>query len=178
MRILLIIMTCFFANSILADMSHQPGSSNEISKTESNNNSSNTPIEKSPVATPEDAKKLVTDAIEYLNTHDRTDAYNAFNSKSGKFCCKDTYIFAIDMTGNVLAHGGDSDLIGTNQYLLKDSVGKYFIQEFIVLMTEKDEGWMEYKWRNYESFEIESKLTYLKKYDNNLFLGCGIYYGD
>ena len=82
------------------------------------------------------------------------------------------------MNGKVLAHGGDEEMIGTNQMKLKDSVGKYFIQEFISLMTQKPEGWIEYKWRNYDSFEIESKLTYLKKYDVNLFLGCGIYYGN
>jgi len=178
MKVLLSVLICILAAIISPDISHQIDPSDDMGKIEQNNSTSSNSEYKDPVATPEDAKKLVKEAIEYLDMYGKSKAFEEFSNKSGKFCYKDTYIFAIDMNGNVLAHGGDTELIGTNQYKLKDSVGKYFIQEFIILMNEKDTGWIEYKWRNYESFEIESKLTYLKKYDNNLFLGCGIYYGN
>lgn len=177
MKTLFIILICLLINVTTSDVTHQPDKSTGISKTENKNLTKNNPESENLRATPADARKLIDLAFEYLDKYGKSTAYKEFNDISGEFCFKDTYIFAIDMEGNVLAHGGDLELVGTNQFYLKDSVGRYFIQEFIKLIKEKDEGWIEYKWRNYETFEIESKLTLLKRYDSKIFLGCGIYYG-
>ncbi|MBN1949088.1 MAG: cache domain-containing protein, partial [Candidatus Cloacimonetes bacterium] len=102
----------------------------------------------------------------------------AFHDIDSDFFYKDLYIFLIDMEGNVLAHGGDVSLAGTNQLNLRDSVGRYFIREFIDLMRNSSQGWLEYKWRNYQTHEIETKMSYLQKVNEQLFIGCGIYYGN
>jgi cytochrome c len=177
MKLLSIVMICLLTAIIVSDVTHQPEKTNVISKTEDKNLTRNDPDSENLRATPADARKLIDHAFEYLDKFGKSTAFEEFNNTAGDFCYKDAYIFAIDMEGNVLAHGGDQELVGTNQLYLKDSVGRYFIQEFIKLIKEKDEGWIEYKWRNYETFEIESKLTLLKRYDSKIFLGCGIYYG-
>ena len=79
------------------------------------------------------------------------------------------------MDGNVLSHGAEEDLIGKNLIDLKDSAGKYFVKDFIKLMKESNNGWIEYYWRNYETQKVEMKLTYLKKFNENIFIGCGAY---
>jgi cytochrome c len=125
--------------------------------------------------TPLEAKIRVEDAISYLQLGDLENAFLDFRKKEGRFQFKDLYLFVIDMDGNVLCHGGEEDLIGTNVIDLKDSAGKYFIKDFIKLMEESDNGWKEYYWRNYETQKVEMKLTYLKKFNENFFIGCGAY---
>ena len=126
--------------------------------------------------TPSEAKALVLKALDYIKENGKEKAFAAFMDKKGEFIYKDLYLFVIDMKGNVLVHGEDKSLVGKNQLDLKDSTGKHFIQDFIKLMQMEDSAWAEYKWRNYETHEIEPKLTFLKKLDDNTFIGCGAYY--
>ncbi len=126
--------------------------------------------------TPFQAKELVTKAAFFMKHHDLNEAFSAFRDKSSDYFVKDLYIFVFDMDGNMLCHGKDEDLIGRNLIDLKDSKGKLFVKDFINIMERKKSGWVEYYWRNYETQEIEQKLTYLKKITNNIFIGCGAYY--
>ena len=125
--------------------------------------------------TPLEAKVMVEDAVSYMKEVDFEKAFLEFGEKEGRFHIKDLYLFVIDMDGNVLFHGGEESLIGKNMIDLKDSAGKYFIKDFIKLMEESNNGWKEYYWRNYETQKVEMKITYLKKYNDNIFIGCGAY---
>ncbi len=124
---------------------------------------------------PLEAKIMVEEAVNYMTKGDLEKAFLDFRKKEGRFHFKDLYLFVIDMDGNVLCHGGEEALIGTNVIDLKDSAGKYFIKDFINLMEKSNNGWKEYYWRNYETQKIEMKLTYLKKFNKNIFVGCGAY---
>ncbi|MBC8385561.1 MAG: cache domain-containing protein [Candidatus Cloacimonetes bacterium] len=124
---------------------------------------------------PSEAKSMVYTAENYLKLNGKEKAFSQFMNRNSKFFYKDLYIFVIDMEGNVLAHGTDHALLGKNLRNLKDSTGKLFVQEFLKMMSKADSGWTEYKWRNYETHEIETKLTFLKKIDDNCFIGCGAY---
>lgn len=126
-------------------------------------------------ATPYEAKQMVLKAVEFINKHGMEKASEQFCNREGEFFYLDLYIFVFDMKGNILCHGRDESLIGNNHYYLKDSVGKYFVQDFITLMETKDEGWIEYYWRNYDTFDIEEKITFLKKLGEDYFVGCGAY---
>ncbi len=124
---------------------------------------------------PLEAKVMVEDAAKYMQKVDHDKAFLDFKSKDGRFQLKDLYIFVFDMDGNVLSHGAEEALIGKNMIDLKDSAGKYFVKDFIKLMEESNNGWIEYYWRNYETQKVEMKLTYLKKINENIFIGCGAY---
>ena len=124
---------------------------------------------------PREAKMMVENAINYTQEVDLENALLDFRKKEGRFHFKDLYIFVLDMDGNVLSHGGEEALIGKNMIDLKDSAGKYFIKKFIKLMEESNDGWTEYYWRNYETQKVEMNLTYLKKFNENIFFGCGAY---
>lgn len=124
---------------------------------------------------PFEAKLMVEDGINQMLESDLETAFSNFKKKVGRFHLKDLYLFVIDMDGNVLCHGGEEALNGKNVIDLKDSAGKYFVKEFIKLMQETENGWKEYYWRNYETQKVEMKLTYLKKFNENIFVGCGAY---
>ncbi|MDP8204119.1 MAG: cache domain-containing protein [Candidatus Tenebribacter mawsonii] len=125
--------------------------------------------------TPIEAKTMVEDAISFMQGIDIEDAFTVFNSKGGRFHYKDLYLFVFDMDGTILSHGAEIALIGKNLIDLKDSAGKYFVKDFINLMKESNNGWKEYYWRNYETQKVEMKLTYLKRFNENIFVGCGAY---
>ena len=125
--------------------------------------------------TPLQAKAMVIDAIIYMQEVGTEKAFIDFKNKAGKFHFKDLYIFVFDMDGNVLSHGAEEALIGKNLIDLKDSAGKYFVKAFLKLMNESNNGWIEYYWRNYETQKVEMKLTYLTKFNDNIFIGCGAY---
>ena len=118
---------------------------------------------------PFEAKLMVEDAITLMQNNDLEIAFNEFRDKDNRFHIKDLYLFVFDMEGNVLSHGADKSLIGKNLIDLKDSAGKYFVKNFINLMKESENGWIEYYWRNYENQKVEMKLTYLKRYSENIF---------
>lgn len=124
---------------------------------------------------PFEAKLLVEDAINFMKENDLEMAFEELTNKDSRFFNKDLYIFVFDMEGNMLTHGAEKSLIGKNLIDLKDSAGKYFVQDFIDLMQKSESGWIEYYWRNYENQKVEIKLTYLKKFDKNIFVGCGAY---
>ena len=128
-----------------------------------------------PYGSPLEAKVMVEDGINYMHEVNFEKAFLDFREKEGQFQFKDLYLFVIDMDGNVLFHGGEEALIGTNVIDLKDSAGKFFIKDFIELMKETNNGWKEYYWRNYETQKVEMKLTYLKRINENIFIGCGAY---
>lgn len=125
--------------------------------------------------TPFEAKTLVDDATAFINEIGIEKALNEFKEKGGRFHNKVLYIFVFDMDGNVLSHEAEEKLIGKNLIDLKDSAGKYFVKAFIKLIKESPEGWIEYFWRNYNTQKVDLKLTYLKKFNDNIFLGCGAY---
>ena len=126
--------------------------------------------------TPFQAKELTLKAYDYLIKNGQEKAFEAFEDPNSDFFYLDLYVFVIDMNGKMLVHGRDKSLKGKNLIDLKDSKGIYFIQKFIKKMQLCDESWTDYHWRNYNTNEVESKLTFLKKIDDNTFIGCGAYY--
>ena len=73
-----------------------------------------------------------------------------------------------------MAHGGNPRLVGKNTTELKDAEGVYFIKKMIEVAGAKGNGWVDYKWLDPVSKEIEQKSTYVEKYED-LVVGCGIY---
>ena len=178
--IVLFFIFMIFTLKIVSEISEQQGAPNSNTSIEKNvkekNYSEKYQQPKQGWGTPFEAKNMVNKAVEFHHTQGRDKAFLEFMKKDSKFFYKDLYVFVIDMQGNILIHGGEKNLVGTNQLNLKDSFGKHFIKEFVEMMKTKDSGWIEYNWRNYETYKIEQKLTYLKKIDDDCFIGCGAYY--
>lgn len=64
-----------------------------------------------------------------------------FSNKSGKFIDRDLYIYVIDMTGKMLAHGGNPKMVGGDLSGMKDADGKPLIQNIInAAKSDKPKG--------------------------------------
>lgn len=68
------------------------------------------------------------------------------SNKEGKFVTKNTYVFLMDFGGNRLAHpyAAPKDPKVMPLFDMKDTTGKFFVQEFIEVAKTKGEGWTEY----------------------------------
>ena len=75
-------------------------------------------------------------------------AFNDFRVPGSRWRQGETYIFALDLEGNMLVHA-DPALEGKNQMDLKDVNGKPIIRGLIQAATsipDKPEGWYHYEW--------------------------------
>jgi cytochrome c len=124
--------------------------------------------------TEKEAKTLVEKAAAYIKANGKEKAFSEFTDSKGRFIDRDLYIFVVDFNGLTLAHGGNPKLVGKDMRDLKDSDGKFFIKEFIELAKTKGSGWVDYRWQNPVTKNIEPKSTYIQRHED-YFLGCGIY---
>jgi len=121
---------------------------------------------------PDQAKALVAEAVAFYKENGKDAALAEFNNKDGSFVQEDLYIFVYDPQGVIIAHGGDATLIGKDFTDVADADGKYFAREFIKVGAEG--GWVNYKWNNYTTEQIEEKIAYLQRIDD-IIIGCGAY---
>ncbi len=124
--------------------------------------------------TKEEAKALAQKAIAYYKTHGKDKTFAEVNNKSGQFVDRDMYVYILDANGMMMAHGANEKLIGKDLTNLKDADGKLFAQELIALTKAKKSGWVDYKWPNPVTKQIESKTTYLEPADGYGF-AVGVY---
>jgi cytochrome c len=121
-----------------------------------------------------DAEAMMKKAAAFLKSSGKDKAFAEFTNQKGQFIKEDLYIFALDLNGLTLAHGGNPKLVGKEMIGLKDADGKLFIKELIEGAKAKGTGWSDYKWTNPTTKKIEEKSTYFMKVDD-VVLGCGIY---
>lgn len=122
----------------------------------------------------DEATAMVKKAVAFLKANGKEKAFAEFNNQSGQFKDRDLYIFAQDMKGKMLAHGGNDKLIGKDLIDLKDADGKFFVKNMIEVAAGKGKGWIDYKWTNPATKVIEPKSSYVEKYED-IYIGCGIY---
>ncbi len=125
--------------------------------------------------TPEEAKAMVIASSEYFKANGLEKTIEVIADGS-KFKDGDLYVFLLNYkTGMMRAHGANKVLVGKNVMDLQDADGVLIVPEFKKVVETKGEGWVDYKWPNPVTRKIEKKTTYVKKLNEELFIGCGAY---
>ncbi len=124
----------------------------------------------------DEAMALTQAAVQKVQSAGAESAYKAFTEDKAAWAKKDLYVFALDLSGNVLAHGGNAKLVGKNMLPLKDSNGKEFIKEVLDVAKSKGKGWVDYDWVNPTTKKIEPKSSYIQRVPNaDALVAVGIY---
>ena len=118
---------------------------------------------------------FVREAYYFAVIYGKSLAAKEFSNKKGLFHRGELYIFAYDMKGQVVAHGANPSWVGKDFSQLKDTTGKSLIAEMIKIVKTKGEGTIRYTWFHPKTNVITNKLGYVKKVDNEWWLGSGIY---
>jgi two-component system NarL family sensor kinase len=90
----------------------------------------------------------------------------------------DGYFFVYDLQGRSLMHSRQPDLVGRNLWELRDSQGRFTIQDLLARAREGG-GYVEYQWRKPSSAQTAPKLGYvtaLPRWD--WMVGTGLYLDD
>ena len=124
--------------------------------------------------TKEEAAELLKKAVAFYKTNGKDKAYAEFNNKSGQFVDRDLYVYALDSTGNIKAHGTNPRLIGKDMIQLKDADGKLFIADIVEMIKAQKTGWIDYKWTNPVTKQIEQKTTLVEPV-GDIGLAVGVY---
>jgi len=90
----------------------------------------------------------------------------------------DGYFFVYDMQGRSLMHSRQPDLVGQNLWDLRDSRGRFTIQDLIA-GARAGGGYVEYEWRKPSSEQMAPKLGYVTALPRwNWMVGTGLYLDD
>jgi len=119
----------------------------------------------------EDAKAMAQKAAAHYRQAGEAAALADF-MKSPKWRDRDLYVFAVKVDGMMLANAANPAFVGRNLGQMKDVDGNP-IQSMLVAV--KDEGWVEYRWRNPTTDAIEWKSTYVVRVGDSLIIGVGAY---
>lgn len=128
-------------------------------------------------ATKEEAIAKCKAAIALVKDKGLDAAKKEIGSKTGSFVWKDSYVFLMDMDGNVLAHPAAPQLTERKDLLtVENSDGKFLFKEFIKLANEKGQGWVDYMFPKPGQEDPVAKSTYVERVPGTQYLvGAGIY---
>ncbi len=94
----------------------------------------------------------------------------------GPFVWKDSYVYAADLEGKMLAHPLTPGLIGKVLRGLKDPTGKMFGSEIVEIANNKGEGWVEYVWAKPNETTPSPKATFVYRVPGqSVYVAAGIY---
>ncbi len=129
------------------------------------------------LATPSDARNMVTSAIAHYNKVGKKRFLTEINNPKGPFRKGDLYVFVYDRTMTMLAHPVKPDLVGQNLLGKKDwKGGKYFRKEMQTLALTHGSGWVDYEYDNPANRQKEPKTTYVQLVDD-MIVCSGAYKG-
>ena len=121
-----------------------------------------------------DVKYWVDAAIDYLRVCGKEVALAEFSNSVGRFVKAEMYIFALDETGRMVAHGANIRYVGRDFYNVQDTDGSSFVKFIVDTANEQGFGWVEYNWPNPRSGKVEPKMAYCEKYGDTIVC-CGIH---
>lgn len=109
-------------------------------------------------ATPDEAKAMAIKAAEYLQSAGPDKAFAEFDAKDGPWHDRDLYVYVLNTSGVMVAHGTNPGLIGKSVLEFKDVDGQPMTQHSLAV---KDAGWVDYKWQNPLTKAVEPKTSYV-----------------
>jgi cytochrome c len=124
---------------------------------------------------PEEVQVLVERAADYIREHGRTQAFADFSRPDGGFVDGELYVFCLDVSGVVLAHGGNPKIVGRNMSGVRGPDGRLPNVEANHLGLTQGSGWLEYLWPNPGAGRVQLKVNYVLRIDDHTVCGSGYY---
>lgn len=123
---------------------------------------------------PADAIAMVDKGLAYMQKNGKDALVQEINNKNPEFINGSIYLYLRGLDGVVIAHPINPKLVGKNMLDLPDADGKYYRKDIIALAKSKGKGWVDYRYNNPVSKQVENKTTYILR-NNDVILEAGIY---
>lgn len=118
--------------------------------------------------TKDEAVAMTKKAVAHFKAEGKDKALADFSRKGSAFVDRDLYVFALDMNGKNIAHATNERMIGRDLMQLKDADGKSYVIEIIEKAKIGKPAWIDYKWPNPLTKEIEAKSSYCEPVDGGV----------
>jgi cytochrome c len=125
--------------------------------------------------TAEEVQALATRAVAHIHDVGRDQAFADFSRPDGGFVDGELYIFCQDISGVVVAHGGNPKIVGRNMADVRGPDGRLSNVEINRLGLTRGSGWLEFRWPNPATKRIELKSAFVLKVDDSTVCGSGYY---
>lgn len=125
---------------------------------------------------PSVAVGMVEKGLAYLQKNGQDALIREVNNKNPEFVKDGVYLTVRSLDGTQLAHPVNPKLVGKNMVVLPDADGKLFRKEIIEQAKTKGKGWVDYRYNNPATKEVEKKSTYFVR-SGDVILEAGIYKG-
>jgi signal transduction histidine kinase len=126
-------------------------------------------------AAPEDvAVKLVQRAKALVKAKGLAKACAEFADPAKGYIEGEAYVSVLDMNARMLCSPSNPRLVGKDLLELRDSDGRYFNKEMIAAAQSKGSGWIEYRWVNPATKDLQQKKSYFERLDD-MVIGSGFY---
>lgn len=126
-------------------------------------------------STAEQAKTLAERAIAHVGEVGRDRAFADFSRPDGGFVDGELYVFCQDVSGIVVAHGGNPGIVGRNLSGVRDPDGRYPNVELNRMGLDHGTGWVRFRWPNPVTNLIAQKVAYVIRLDDHTVCGSGYY---
>ncbi len=121
------------------------------------------------------AKDLVDRGIVHVKAFGAEQAAKDFMDPEGGFRINSYYLLFYKYDGTCIALGAKPEIAGLNRWDVQDPDGVYQVREMIKT-AQNGGGWVEYKYANPTTGEIQPKKTWVKPVPGmDAFMGCGVY---
>jgi len=119
---------------------------------------------------------LVDRAVAYAQENGKENALEEFNDVNASFVDGDYYIFAYDFNGMVLALPFQPELVGRDRSNEQDIYGALYVRDVLNVVKKDGSGLFYYTYPEPENNMTPTvKLSYVRKVDDDWWLGSGIY---
>lgn len=125
---------------------------------------------------PSAAVGMVEKGLAYMQKNGQDALIREVNNKNPEFIKDGVYLTVRALDGTQLAHPVNPKLVGKNMVVLPDADGKLFRKEIIEQAKTKGKGWVDYRYNNPATKEVEKKSTYFVR-SGDVILEAGIYKG-
>jgi cytochrome c len=125
--------------------------------------------------TADQTKAFAEHAAAHVHEVGRDRAFADFSRPDGGFVDGELYVFCQDVSGVVVAHGGNPAIIGKNLSGVRDPDGRYPNVELNRMGLDNGSGWVRYRWPDPATNRIARKNSYVIKIDDQTVCGAGYY---
>jgi TRAP-type uncharacterized transport system substrate-binding protein len=101
--------------------------------------------------------------------------FAAVTAQDPAFRDRDLYVYIMNYDCVIQAHAARKELVGKSLFDFRDQDGIYPARNTVETARTKGSGWIDYRWTNPKTGQVEAKSTYVEKLGDRFAIGVGIY---
>jgi len=101
--------------------------------------------------------------------------FAAVTAQDPAFRDRDLYVYIMNYDCVIQAHAARRELVGKSLWEFRDQDGIYPARNTVEMARTKGSGWIDYRWTNPKTGQVEAKSTYVEKLGDRYAIGVGIY---